>query len=1164
MRAEVSTTATTGKPNTFSSFAFTVEDSPDTTRGSVQASSARNAPRDFVNPSRKRIVDDSDDDAADDGDGWIETSVTAAEKAANIQKAKQARIMKRPGAVAPKMVDTPMDVYTCKRVSGAGLEDTPDREFKSLDQHRAELAQKREKRELFKSDARSGRLNRRQDVLHKMTASSSSSNKKRKAVVLDLSDEESFEEDSDDSDEDSNDSDNSGDSNEDEDEDEVEESDNSPARPSHRSRAISNNVTVDLTNEGSSRHQRSTHRVFSSSTLASDGSDDDGWAYAQKGKTDVMSRAQKILRQCKLVSHNLRAALIQWSGGSVDNTADIKAPAGEEEGCTNITSIKIQTQQPAVASDAGAGAGANTAASDMQGLDEQEDVSAEAISEILTETHIHVKCPDLTLKDYQFVGVNWLKLLYQYNINGVLADDMGLGKTVQTVAFLGWIKSQQELRGKRVKRPHLIVVPASTLSNWLNEIQRFCPALTVLNYHGSQAERSEKRRYLRRHADEVDVIFSTYTIFERESGQDDRSFLYSQSFDYLILDEAHCIKNSASSRFYNLNKLNTKHRLLLSGTPVQNDVSELLALLSFLMPKVFAQQDCALLLEAFGWNASSTKEKGDHKSKATSLQIKQLRSMMAPFVLRRIKQDVLTQLVDKITVTKKVKMTERQTSVYENILLDYAAKKEKQRLLVLEQDEEINRLNIKKKSGSSNSISSLADAVVVAERRPRTAATAAVAAMSDQSKIFNSSSLSIGLNARKVTGSDVSGSPAKKAVASATAPPPMSSPVRVSSNGDLTLPDVDDTTMSGSEAKHLFTTLRKAANHPLLLRIRYTDEIVLDRIAQVAYNHQHFGQYCDVARVRQELNDFSDFDLHQLCAEYPKYLSSYMLPAEVLYDSPKMIQLKEMLPELIEQDHRVLIFSQWTRLLDLLEVLLNEMDLAFLRLDGSTPVSERQALIDVFNVSAIPESSGTVMKSKHDSRDVIELIGESDEESTTGVSSSISSLASASPTVAATTTTPVPSGATPRYNVNVFLLSTKAGGLGINLTSADTVILHDLDFNPENDRQAEDRCHRIGQTKPVTIYKLVTEDTVDMDIFTMGERKQVLSNAVLGDNRTKKQTKGGTASAGEIADTADDIGAIGRILQGALARLKPKPVVAAVATATVTACATTDNTVAGP
>lgn len=143
----------------------------------------------------------------------------------------------------------------------------------------------------------------------------------------------------------------------------------------------------------------------------------------------------------------------------------------------------------------------------------------------------------------------------------------------------------------------------------------------------------------------------------------------------------------------------------------------------------------------------------------------------------------------------------------------------------------------------------------------------------------------------------------------------------------------------------------------------------------------------------------------------------------------------------------------------------------FLRLDGSTPVSERQSLINKFNNGSIP----------------------------------------------------------------VFLLSTKAGGLGINLTKADTVIMHDLDFNPENDRQAEDRAHRIGQTRDVTVKKLVCESTVDQAIYTMGERKKKLSEALLANKK-----KGGSTSRAKAGAEDDDPNTIGNILQGAILDRKKK------------------------
>jgi hypothetical protein len=154
----------------------------------------------------------------------------------------------------------------------------------------------------------------------------------------------------------------------------------------------------------------------------------------------------------------------------------------------------------------------------------------------------------------------------------------------------------------------------------------------------------------------------------------------------------------------------------------------------------------------------------------------------------------------------------------------------------------------------------------------------------------------------------------------------------------------------------------------------------------------HFGNKTTLQRVREELQSMSDYDLHQICIMYEDSgakLGQYKLPNEVLYDSPKMQKLREIVPPLIEKGHHVLIFSQWTRTLDLLEELLGDLRIDFLRLDGSTPVRERQQLIDTYSTGSVP----------------------------------------------------------------VFILSTKAGGLGINLTQADTVIMHDLDFNPENDRQ---------------------------------------------------------------------------------------------------------------
>ena len=157
-----------------------------------------------------------------------------------------------------------------------------------------------------------------------------------------------------------------------------------------------------------------------------------------------------------------------------------------------------------------------------------------------------------------------------------------------------------------------------------------------------------------------------------------------------------------------------------------------------------------------------------------------------------------------------------------------------------------------------------------------------------------------------------------------------------------------------------------------------------------------------------------------------KDLGQYLLEQNDLFSSSKFENLRSLLPDLISDGHRILIFSSWTSCLDLLGCLMQHLGILFQRMDGSTSSEVRQELIDRFNNDR---------------------------------------------------------------SYSVFLLSTKACGLGINLTSADTCILHDLDFNPFNDLQAEDRCHRIGQKKPVTVYKLISKDTVDEDIYKMQEKK---------------------------------------------------------------------------
>lgn len=296
------------------------------------------------------------------------------------------------------------------------------------------------------------------------------------------------------------------------------------------------------------------------------GSDDDDY-FEMMDSADFKSEQAKVLKQCESFSASLRSALGRWD----DNAAKASNGRVGQDGCVRLTKI-----------------------SDKSGGDKS--------GAVLTEKDFEHIIPNLKLKEYQLVGVNWLKLLH-YNppVNGVLADDMGLGKTIQTIAFLGWLKSNNHARGNLEKLPHLICVPASTLANWEKEIALYLPEFEVASYHGSVSDRTMLRQVLKAKCEAglMDIILTTYSIFEKEACGVDRAFMRNRNFDYLVLDEAHCLKNSASSRYLNLNNINPKHRLLLSGTPVQNNVFELLSLLSFIMPNVFSARVAAVLGNVF-------------------------------------------------------------------------------------------------------------------------------------------------------------------------------------------------------------------------------------------------------------------------------------------------------------------------------------------------------------------------------------------------------------------------------------------------------------------------------------------------------------------------------------------------------------------------------------
>ncbi|KAI0513701.1 hypothetical protein KFK09_009731 [Dendrobium nobile] len=489
----------------------------------------------------------------------------------------------------------------------------------------------------------------------------------------------------------------------------------------------------------------------------------------------------------------------------------------------------------------------------------------------------------------------------------------------QAVTYLTLLKHLNDDPG-----PHLIVCPASVLENWERELKRWCPTFSVILFHGAgRAVYSKELSSMGKAGlpPPFNVMLSCYSLFERRSSQqkDDRKVLKRWQWSCIILDEAHVMKDKNSFRWKNLMSVakGARQRLMLTGTPLQNDLHELWSLLEFMMPDIFTTGDIDLkkLLIA----------------EDTDL-IPRMKSILGPFILRRLKSDVMQQLVPKIQHVEYVVMGKEQSAAYNDAINDYRAASESRS---------------------------------------------------------------------------------------------MKSSVRTPNNVCSLFPS--------RQISNYFMQFRKIANHPLLVRRIYCDEDVV-RIAKILYSKGVFGFECTVERAIQEINGYNDFSIHQLLLSYCDSGAKDALTNEHVLGSAKCQVLAELLPRLSIGGHRVLIFSQWTAMMDILEWALEVIGVTYRRLDGSTQVTERQTIVDTFNNDP---------------------------------------------------------------SIFACLLSTRAGGQGLNLVGADTVIIHDMDFNPQMDRQAEDRCHRIGQAKPVTIYRLVTKGTVDENIYEIARRKLVLDAAVL-------------------------------------------------------------------
>ncbi|EJT46430.1 chromosome organization and biogenesis -related protein [Trichosporon asahii var. asahii CBS 2479] len=544
------------------------------------------------------------------------------------------------------------------------------------------------------------------------------------------------------------------------------------------------------------------------------------------------------------------------------------------------------------------------------------------------------------LKDYQLLGVNWLNLLYSRKIGCILADEMGLGKTIQVIAFLAHLKE----RG--IHGPHMIFVPASTLENWTREFERFAPDINVDTYYGSQAERVELRSELKHkfRAGKLEVVLASYT---QVTSHDDLSFFKKKiDFKTCVYDEAHMLKNFVSKRYTDLLSIKPQWRLLLTGTPVQNNLQELVSLLMFIHRSVFAEAE-PHLRAIFKVQSGGGGAAGAKASMLSQNRVSRARTMLTPFVLRRRKAHVLT-LPPKIETTEECEMTPTQAKLYRDTLL-------RSRKAIASMSEE--------------ALEAAADGDVDEDGKPKA-------------------------------------TKGKKKAASAP---------------------------KDQSSSNILMELRKAASHPLLFRRIYT----MPKLKQIARACLNTPTWCDsnFDYVVEDLEVMTDAEIHNFVKEHEE-LAHFALDEKEFLEGGKMAALLRIIERCEAEGKRLLLFSQFTMILNILEVALTSKGVKYVRLDGQTRTDERQGIVDEFNEDP---------------------------------------------------------------SIPVFLLSTKAGGVGINLTAASVVVIFDQDFNPHNDKQAADRAYRIGQERPVEVIKLLSKGSIDEDIAAIGQTKLQLDDMVGGD-----------------------------------------------------------------
>ncbi|XP_031721859.1 chromatin-remodeling ATPase INO80 isoform X2 [Anarrhichthys ocellatus] len=750
------------------------------------------------------------------------------------------------------------------------------------------------------------------------------------------------------------------------------------------------------------------------------------------------------------------------------------------------------------------------------------------------------------LKGYQLKGMNWLANLYEQGINGILADEMGLGKTVQSIALLAHLAERDNIWG-----PFLIISPASTLNNWHQEFTRFVPKFKVLPYWGNPHDRKVIRKFwsqktLYTQNAPFHVVITSYQLVVQ-----DVKYFQRVKWQYMVLDEAQALKSSTSVRWKILLQFQCRNRLLLTGTPIQNTMAELWALLHFIMPTLFDSHE-----EFNEWFSKDIESHAENKSAIDENQLSRLHMILKPFMLRRIKKDVENELSDKIEILTYCQLTSRQRLLYQalrnkisiedllqssmgsaqqshtttsslmNLVMQFrkvcnhpdlferqetrspfhmslkpytmskflfrhglihahnqARNKLLQVLLSPFSPNHIQQSLFHRKGDDKGSCFSFLRFIDVSP--------AEMSNLMLQGTLVRWLALFLSLKAayrlhhQRLFGLEGEGQEeARDSQVGRGGLQPLSrkdlilwlnrptnfpnthtSPVvqdlvftalrpGMMGHTDVTIHSRNSSTSTLRPCQLTLPPKFLLAATPRVTAVpmeRYCD----DRSAEYEWRLTRSGggavfKQCFLYGSPELASDWlaRANAFHPQCpggvmALYPRHgWSSIRIPDKesLITESGKLHTLDILLSRLKTHGHRVLIYSQMTRMIDLLEEYMVYRKHTYMRLDGSSKISERRDMVADFQS---------------------------------------------------------------RTDIFVFLLSTRAGGLGINLTAADTVIFYDSDWNPTVDQQAMDRAHRLGQTKQVTVYRLICQGSIEERILQRAKEKSEIQRVVISGGNFK-------------------------------------------------------------